>query len=92
ALRLIRAYGTEAAEMLGDAKTIADLGPEFGATLTGREVNWLMEREFAGTAEDVLWRRSKLGLRLSSTQVAELGTWMQDQLTAARGGEQPDAA
>ncbi|MEL6522827.1 MAG: glycerol-3-phosphate dehydrogenase [Pseudomonadota bacterium] len=92
ALRLIRAYGTEAAEMLGDAKTIADLGPEFGATLTGREVNWLMEREFARTAEDVLWRRSKLGLRLSSTQVAELETWMQDQLTAARGGEQPDAA
>ena len=62
ARRLIRAYGTDAALILGDAGTAADLGQDFGATLTAAEVDWLMTQEFACTAEDVLWRRSKLGL------------------------------
>lgn len=62
ARRLIRAYGTDAALILGDAGTAADLGQDFGATLTAAEVDWLMTHEFACTAEDVLWRRSKLGL------------------------------
>lgn len=77
ALRLIKAYGTEAREILGKATSAADLGPDFGATLTGAEVTWLMRREFARTAEDVLWRRSKLGLRLDQGQVAELDAFMQ---------------
>ncbi len=76
AQRLARAYGTDAALILGDAKDMADLGPEFGAGLTGAEVRWLMEHEFARTAEDVLWRRSKLGLRLDVGQVAKLDAWM----------------
>lgn len=63
ARRLIRAYGTDARLLLADARTAADLGQDFGATLTAAEVDWLMTREFALTAEDVLWRRSKLGLR-----------------------------
>jgi len=62
ALRLIRAYGTDARRWLGTAKSAQDLGQDFGATLTAAEVDWLMEREFAETAEDILWRRSKLGL------------------------------
>lgn len=62
ARRLIRAYGTDARLILGNAKDAADLGQDFGATLTAKEVDWLMTREFARTAEDVLWRRSKLGL------------------------------
>ena len=61
----MRAYGTEAAELLGDATSAADLGRDFGATLTEAEVRWLVEREFARSADDILWRRSKLGLRLS---------------------------
>ena len=62
ARRLVRAYGTEAAAMLGAARRRrADLGRDFGATLTEAEVRWLMEREYARTAEDVVWRRSKLG-------------------------------
>lgn len=67
ARRLIRAYGTDAKLILGDAKTAGALGPDFGATLTGAEVDWLMTHEFARTVEDVLWRRSKLGLRKTDT-------------------------
>ena len=74
--RLIRAYGTEAAQMLGDARTAAALGRDFGATLTEAEVRWLMSREFAQRAEDVVWRRSKLGLRLTADQIAALDNWM----------------
>ncbi|MBT5677957.1 MAG: glycerol-3-phosphate dehydrogenase, partial [Marinovum sp.] len=50
----------------------------FGATLTEREVAWLMRHEYARTADDVVWRRSKLGLRLSDDQIATLETWMAD--------------
>ncbi|SEN73379.1 homodimeric glycerol 3-phosphate dehydrogenase (quinone) [Loktanella fryxellensis] len=63
ARRLIRAYGTDARLILGQARGAADLGQDFGATLTAAEVDWLMTHEFARTAEDILWRRSKLGLR-----------------------------
>jgi glycerol-3-phosphate dehydrogenase len=70
--RLVRAYGTDAAALLGDARRPADLGRDFGATLTEAEVCWLVEREFARSAADVLWRRSKLGLRLSAAEVRAL--------------------
>jgi glycerol-3-phosphate dehydrogenase len=74
--RLVRAYGTLAGEMLGDARAIGDLGCCFGADLTEREVGWLREREWARTAEDILWRRSKLGLRLSGAEAAALARWL----------------
>ncbi|WP_411709814.1 glycerol-3-phosphate dehydrogenase [Albidovulum salinarum] len=77
ARRLVRAYGSEARSVLGDAQSAADLGEDFGATLSEREVVWLMDKEFARTAEDVVWRRSKLGLRLSAEQIAALNTWME---------------
>ena len=76
ARRLIRAYGTLARDMLGDAASFGDLGRDFGATLTEREVAWLMTREYAMRAEDVVWRRTKLGLRLTNDQIAALDTWM----------------
>nr|WP_232823116.1 glycerol-3-phosphate dehydrogenase [Oceanibium sediminis] len=76
ARRLARAYGTEAGAVLGDAAAEADLGRAFGATLTEREVVWLMDKEFARTAEDVVWRRNKLGLRLGEDEVSELNKWM----------------
>ncbi|WP_132460655.1 glycerol-3-phosphate dehydrogenase [Rhodovulum marinum] len=76
ALRLVRAYGTEARAMLGTATRAADLGRDFGATLSAREVAWLMDREYARTAEDVVWRRSKLGLRMGADQIAALDDWM----------------
>ena len=78
ALRLVRAYGTEAAQMLDGAKTLADLGTDFGATLTAREVTWLMDKEYARTAQDVVWRRSKLGLRMDAAEIDRLQGWMKD--------------
>ena len=79
ARRLVRAYGTEAREVLNGASSAQDLEPEFGATLTGREVAWLMDKEYAHTAEDVVWRRSKLGLRLDAAQIARIDGWMQQR-------------
>ena len=76
ALRLVRAYGTEAKVMLAGAKAAEDLGRHFGANLTEREVRWLMAHEYAHHAEDVVWRRSKLGLRMSAEEIATLETWM----------------
>jgi len=76
ALRLFRAYGTEAGHVLGDATSLDDLGTSFGATLTAREVDWMMAREWARTAEDVVWRRTKLGLRLSKPEIAALDAYM----------------
>lgn len=76
AQRMVRAYGTEVAAILGAARSLADLGRDFGATLTEAEVRWLMRHEFARCAEDVLWRRSKLGLRLGADEVAALERWM----------------
>ncbi|WP_226780953.1 glycerol-3-phosphate dehydrogenase [Oceaniglobus trochenteri] len=79
--RLIRAYGTEAAQMLNGATAASDLGQNFGATLSAREVDWLMTREYARTAEDVVWRRSKLGLRMSEDEIAALDEYMTGRTT-----------
>ena len=76
ARRLCRAYGTEAAAVIGNARGPGDLGRDFGATLTGAEVDWLMAREYARTAEDVVWRRSKLGLRMTPAEIAALDAEM----------------
>ena len=76
ALRLIKGYGTEAKVILGEAKEASDLGQDFGATLTAAEVDWLMRKEYAQTAEDVVWRRSKLGLRMDNDQIAALDAYM----------------
>jgi glycerol-3-phosphate dehydrogenase len=76
AARLIRAYGSEAETLLGSATTAADLGRDFGATLTEAEVRWLMQHEFARAAADVVWRRTKLGLRMTREQIAALDAFM----------------
>ena len=76
--RLIRAYGTEAWDMLGTAKTAADLGRDFGATLTEQELCWSIANEYTKTTEDMIWRRSKLGLRLSKDEVADLDKFFSD--------------
>jgi glycerol-3-phosphate dehydrogenase len=62
---------------LEGAQTVDDLGEDFGATITAQEINWLMRHEYARTAEDIVWRRSKLGLRLSADQIAAIDTYMQ---------------
>jgi glycerol-3-phosphate dehydrogenase len=76
ARRLVRAYGTRVERVLGAARSAEELGVCFGAGLTAAEVRYLMEREWAQTDDDVLWRRSKLGLRLSLEQREKLARFM----------------
>ena len=76
ARRLVRAYGTDSALILGDASSKDDLGKDVGATLTEREVRWLMDKEYARAAQDVVWRRSKLGLKMTVDQIEALDAWM----------------
>ncbi|SOC15702.1 homodimeric glycerol 3-phosphate dehydrogenase (quinone) [Rhodobacter sp. JA431] len=80
ALRMAHAYGTEVFEVLGEANRAPDLGRDFGAGLTEVELRWLMAREWARTAEDVVWRRTKLGLRMTAEEIAALDEWMQQQI------------
>lgn len=82
--RLVKAYGTDAFLVLDDAKTATDLGRNFGANLTAREVNWLVENEFVHTAEDIVWRRSKLGLRLTAQEIEALDAWLAAKLLHRR--------
>ncbi|MEJ6390499.1 glycerol-3-phosphate dehydrogenase [Gymnodinialimonas ulvae] len=82
ARRLVRAYGTEAKDILARADKAEDLGLAFGATLTEAEVRWLMTREYARNAADVVWRRSKLGLRMTADQIATLDAFMAEQRQA----------
>jgi glycerol-3-phosphate dehydrogenase len=55
---------------------MADLGQSFGASLTEAEVRYLMANEWAMSAEDIVWRRSKLGLRLSPAEIAAIDEWL----------------
>ena len=66
--RLSRLYGTCARKILGSAKSMADLGQHFGGTLTAREIDYLISSEWAKTADDILWRRTKLGLVLTEAE------------------------
>ncbi|HEX6138625.1 MAG TPA: glycerol-3-phosphate dehydrogenase [Casimicrobiaceae bacterium] len=61
-------HGTRAATVLGDARTSASLGEDFGAGLTAREVEYFREHEWAATADDILWRRTKCGLSMTPRQ------------------------
>jgi glycerol-3-phosphate dehydrogenase len=74
--RLVRAYGTLAWKVLGGAKSMEDLGPRLGGDLTAAEQRYLCDFEWARTAEDLAWRRSKLGLRLSQKEMSALQQWM----------------
>ena len=68
--RLAQSYGSRAHRILRAATRLQDLGEDFGAGLMSAEVDYLMAHEWAQTAEDILWRRSKLGLHLSPRELA----------------------
>jgi glycerol-3-phosphate dehydrogenase len=76
ARRLVELYGSLASEALGGARDVPGLGRSFGAGLHAAEVGYLMRREWAQTAEDVLWRRTKLGLRVTAEEAAALDEHM----------------
>ena len=65
---LARRHGTRALRILGEAKSMTDLGQDFGAGLTAREIDYLRAEEWARTADDVLWRRTKCGLPMTEDQ------------------------
>jgi glycerol-3-phosphate dehydrogenase len=83
ARRLARAYGTRASKIVAGIRTAADWGREFGGDLTEREVRYLMESEWAQTAEDILWRRSRIGLVASPAELSALDEWMRAHPRAA---------
>ncbi|MFS4582504.1 glycerol-3-phosphate dehydrogenase [Phaeobacter sp. C3_T13_0] len=74
--RLIRAYGTEAWDVLGNASSADDLGQAFGATITARELDWTIAHEWVRTGEDYLLRRTKLALRLNEDERAAVDTYI----------------
>ncbi|MGB9117642.1 glycerol-3-phosphate dehydrogenase [Bradyrhizobium sp.] len=76
ARRLVSAYGSRLEGVLGDARERADLGPTFGEGLTGAEVRYLMTREWARFPDDILWRRSKLGLTMRPADRDALAAFM----------------
>lgn len=76
--RLVRCYGTDGQNIIGLAAAPEDLGRHFGGSLYECEVRWLIEKEWARTAEDVLWRRTKQGLFLLPEQAAELENFMNE--------------
>lgn len=77
--RLVRLYGTRAFAITKSAAGMTDLGRVFGGDLTEAEVNYLMDQEWAVDAEDVLWRRTKLGLKLNADSVTALEAYMQER-------------
>ena len=80
--RLARAYGTRIDRILGDARTLDDLGENFGGGLTQAEVDYLLRQEWATTAEDILYRRSKLGLHVPAGTAERLGAWLAPRAAA----------
>jgi len=74
--RYVRTYGTLTHEILRGCKGLDDLGECFGGTLYACEVDYLIEQEWAVTAQDILWRRTKQGLRLTSTETARLESYL----------------
>ena len=76
AWRLARSYGARADRILSNAQNKQDLGRDFGCGLFEAEINYLKEHEWARCAEDILWRRSKLGLRMSASQQQALCAFM----------------
>jgi glycerol-3-phosphate dehydrogenase len=84
ARRLARAYGARVSGLLGDAKALADLGAEVAPGLHEAELRFLQREEWACSADDVLWRRSKLGLHYTAAERARVSTWMGQPGTADR--------
>jgi glycerol-3-phosphate dehydrogenase len=74
--RLVAAYGTRLKDVLGEATTRDELGPVFGPELTAAEVRYLMRREWARFPDDILWRRSKLGLTMPAADRDALAAFM----------------
>ncbi len=87
ATRLARSYGTLSHQIVAKTQAISDLGRHFGADLYESEVRYLIKHEWATTADDVLWRRSKLGLRFTDAETQELAAWVETQVRRPQAAE-----
>ena len=79
AARLAGTYGTLAQSIVSGARMMDDLGRVFGANLTEAEAGYLVREEWARTTEDILWRRSKLGMFFSHAETEALEGWLVEQ-------------
>ncbi|WP_321323710.1 glycerol-3-phosphate dehydrogenase [uncultured Parasphingorhabdus sp.] len=82
--RLVRAYGTDTATLLAEVKQAADLGQSFAAGLHEIEIRWLVDHEFARSAEDILWRRSKLGLHMTKAEQQAVAQWFEQHALSSQ--------
>lgn len=80
AKRLARAYGTDAFLLLADVETASDLGQDFGNGIYAKELDWGIAKEWVRTAEDFLWRRTKMGLRVTDDQAQKINAYIQAHL------------
>lgn len=90
AQRLARAYGTRISDIVGAARRMEDLGEHFGAGLTLAELEYLRTHEWAQSAADILWRRTKLGLHMSAEERARLEHYLDRHMPRHSGGQRPD--
>lgn len=74
--RYVHAYGTRLHDLLRDCESLADMGEYFGQDLYEREVRFLIEQEWASNCDDILWRRSRIGMHFTSAQTERLATWL----------------
>lgn len=77
--RMAHAYGSRIGKVLGDARGLGELGEHFGGGLTQREADYLIEKEWARTADDILWRRTKIGLAIDEDERARFEQWMEER-------------
>jgi len=82
--KLGRRHGSNALRILEGVKTAADLGKDFGATLTAREIDWMIDREWATSSRGVLWRRSKAGLHMTPAQREAVADYVEARLRSKR--------
>ncbi len=82
ARRLVRAYGTDTRLMLANVSSPADLGSDFGAGIFRPELNWAIDHEWVVSAEDFVWRRTRLGLQLTEQQISSIDDYIQSYRSA----------
>ena len=78
--RLIRQYGTQCVSIFSNINSVEDLAEHFGHGLFAHEIDWAIANEWVRCAEDFLWRRSKMGLRLNKSQADALDNYIKKQL------------